>query len=75
VVTLKLAVVAFAAIATVAGTVAADGLLLVSVIKAPAAGAGPFSVNVPVDQVPPTTDVGRREIDNRVAAVTVKDAL
>jgi hypothetical protein len=52
----KVAVVAPAATVTVAGTVAAV-LLLESVTEALAAAA-PFSVTVPVDDVPPVTDVG-----------------
>jgi hypothetical protein len=65
--------VAFAAIVTLVGTVA-TALLLPSVTSAPPAGAGPFSVTVPVDALPPRTDVGLNVTELRVAAVTVKVA-
>jgi len=58
VLTVNVAVVAFAATVTFAGTVAAAVLLLASVTTAPPAGAGPFSVTVPVDEVPPVTELG-----------------
>jgi hypothetical protein len=64
--------VAFAAIVTLVGTVATA--LLPSVTSAPPAGAGPFSVTVPVDALPPRTDVGLNVTELRVAAVTVKVA-
>jgi hypothetical protein len=60
--------VAFGAIVTLVGTLA-TALLLPSVISAPAAGAGPFSVTVPVDAVPPRTDVGLNVTELSVAAV------
>jgi hypothetical protein len=75
VVTLNVAVVAFGAIVTLAGTLAAALLLLPSVTSAPPAGAGPFSVTVPVDELPPRTDVGRSLTELRFAAVTVKVAV
>ena len=65
--------VAFPAIVTLVGTVA-TALLLPSVTSAPPAGAGPFSVTVPVDALPPRTDVGLNVTELRVAAVTVKVA-
>jgi hypothetical protein len=58
VVTAKVALVAPAAIVTLAGTRAAVVLLLESVTCAPPAGAGPLNVTVPVDEFPPTTLVG-----------------
>jgi hypothetical protein len=75
VVTVKVAVVAFAATVTLDGTLAAVVLLLDRVTTAPPAGAGPFNVTVPVDGVPPTTDVGLRLTELSVAAVTVKLAV
>ena len=71
VVTVKVAVVAFAATVTLAGTWAAAVLLLDSITTAPA-GAGPLSVIVPIEEVLPTTDVGLRLTEISTAAVTVK---
>src|SRR2546428_606792 len=51
------ALLAPAGTVTLPGTVAA-GLLLDSVTGAPPAGAGPFSVTVPVELLPPVTVVG-----------------
>ena len=75
VVTLNVAVVAFGAMVTPAGTLAAAVLLLPSVTSAPPAGAGPFSVTVPVDELPPRTDVVLNVTELSVAAVTVKVAV
>jgi len=58
VVTVKLALLAPAATVTLAGTVAAPVLLLVSVTTAPPVGAAPLNVTVPCDVFPPTTLVG-----------------
>jgi hypothetical protein len=74
VVTVNVAVVAFGAIVTLAGTLAAAVLLLPSVTSAPPAGAGPLSVTVPVAEFPPRTDVGRSVTELSAAAVTVKVA-
>jgi hypothetical protein len=74
VVTLNVAVVAPEPIMTLLGTVATAVLVLLSVTNAPAAGAGPFSVTVPVDELPPRTDVGLKATELSVAAVTVKIA-
>jgi hypothetical protein len=65
------AVVAPAAIVTLAGTFAAEVLLLPRVTAAPPAGAGPFSVTVLVALFPPTTEVGFRLNDESVGAFTV----
>jgi hypothetical protein len=72
VVTAKVAVVALAATVTLAGTCAADVLLLDSVTNAPPAGAGPFSVTMPVEELPPSTDEGLRLTEASAAAATVK---
>ena len=58
VVTVKVALLAPAATVTLAGTVAADVLLLVSDTIAPPLGAGPVSVTVPCEGLPPTTVLG-----------------
>ena len=57
VVTVKVALVALAVTLTLAGTVAAL-LLLCSETEMPPVGAGPVRVTVPVEELPPTTDVG-----------------
>jgi hypothetical protein len=75
VVTGNVAVVAFAATVTLAGTVEAAVLLLDSVTTAPAAGAGPFNVTVPVVEVPPITEVGLKLTEVNVVAVTVRVAV
>jgi hypothetical protein len=49
----NVAVVAFAGMVTLVGTLAAERLLLLKVISAPLAGAGPFRVTLPVDGEPP----------------------
>jgi hypothetical protein len=71
VVTANVADVAFAATATVAGTWAPAVLLLVSATTAPAGGAAPVRVTVPVEEDPPTTLVGLSEIEDSVAGFTV----
>ena len=75
VVAVNVAVVAPAATVTLAGTCAAAVLLLESVTTAPPTGAGPFNITVPVDGFPPTTDVGLKLTELRVAAVTVSVAV
>lgn len=72
VVMVKVAVLAPAAIVTLAGTCAADVLLLLRVTTAPPDGVGPLSVTVPVELLPPTTDVGLLVIDDSVGALTVR---
>ena len=75
VLTAKVAVVLLAGIVTDAGTAATELLLLESNIVAPLAGAGPLSVTVPVDGLPPGSEVGRNDTELRVAAVTVNAAV
>ena len=75
VVTGNVAVVAFGATVTLAGTCAAAVLLLDSVTTAPPAGASPFSVTVPVEVLPPVTVVGLSVTELKVAAVTVNVAV
>ena len=55
--------------------VAADVLLLVRVTTAPPDGAGPVKVTVPVDEVPPITELGLRLTEVSAAAVTVRVAV
>jgi hypothetical protein len=61
-----------AGMVTCAGTLAAVELLLESVNKAPPAGAGPLSVTVPCDEVPPATLVGLSVMDTNLGAFTVR---
>ena len=58
------------------GTVATDGLLLVRLTTAPPSGAGPLSVTVPVEKLPPTTLPGTnvRVLNAGAAGVTVRPA-
>ena len=75
--TVNVAVVAPAATVTLPGTWAAAVLLLESITRAPPAGAGPFSVTVPVEETPPSTDVGFRltVLSTATGAVTVSVAV
>src|SRR3989449_1057233 len=70
VLTVKVALVAPSSTVTLAGTVAAAVLLLESVTCAPPAGAGPLSVTVPVEGLPPVTLVGFKLRERRVTAWT-----
>jgi hypothetical protein len=63
------------AMVTLVGTCATDVLLLCSATTAPPAGAAPVKVIVPVELAPPTTAVGLLVIEERLAALTVKDAV
>jgi len=75
VVTVKVAVVAFAATVTLAGTCAAAVLLLERVTTAPTDGAGPVKVTVPVEEFPPMTEAGVSVTELSVEAVTVRLAV
>jgi len=66
--TVKVALVAPAGTVTPDGTVATVASLLDKETSAPPLGAGPLSVTVPVDEVPPVTLVGVRVREARVAA-------
>ena len=79
VLTVNIALVAPAAIVTLAGTLAAAVLLLDSVTCAPPDGAGPLKVTVPVEEFPPVTLAGLIVKEVRVgrgggAGVTVSEA-
>jgi len=61
---------------TLGDTWAAVALLLERVTVAPPDGAGPFRVTVPVELLPPVTDVGFSVTEDRVTAgFTVKVAV
>ena len=66
--TVKVVLVAPAATVTLAGTLAAAVLLLVSVTTAPPAGAAALKVAVPVEKLPPTTLVGFTDTADKLAA-------
>jgi hypothetical protein len=74
-VTVNVAVVAAAATATLAGTEAAAALSLLSVTTAPPVGAAALRVTVPVDVLPPVTDVGFKPTELTTGGVTVKMAV
>lgn len=75
VLTVNVAVAEPAVTVTLAGTVATAELLLDSVTLAPPAGAGPLRVTVPVEVLPPRTDVGFKVTELSVGMVTVRDAV
>ena len=72
--TVKVTLVAPGGTVTLAGTVAAV-LLLESVTGAPAAGAGPLSVTVPVEEVPPVTLARFRVNEEGIGGITVSEAV
>lgn len=74
VVTVKVVDLAPTATVTVGGTVAIAVLLLVRATTMPPVGAGPLSVTVPVDGLPPTTLVGFTATEDNVAGVTIRVA-
>jgi hypothetical protein len=75
VVTAKVAVVLPAATVTEAGTVAAAVLLLDKVTVAPLVGAAAANVTVPVDVVPPVTEVGLKLSELKEIGATVRVAV
>ena len=76
VLTVKVAVMPPVGTVTLAGTVATLVLLLERATTAPPLGAGPLSVTVPVEELPPVTLVGLRVSEESVggAGVTVSEA-
>jgi hypothetical protein len=70
----KVALVAPAGTVTLPATVAAE-LLLDSVTGAPPAGAGPFSLTVPVELLPPVTVVGLTLSELGMGGITVSEAV
>src|SRR5947209_17946356 len=75
VVTVTVALVGPAATVTVAGTEPTDASLLDRETAAPPAGAGPFNVAVPTEEVAPVTFVTLRASADRLGAKTVSDAV
>src|SRR6267143_172197 len=71
---LKLALVPPAGTVTLEGTVAALVLLLESVTCPPPAGAGAFSVTVPVEELPPVTLARLTVSDETIGGITVSVA-
>ena len=72
VVTVNVAEVALGATVTLAGTCAAEVLLLERVTTAPPAGAGPLSVTIPVEVAPAGKEDGLKVTEPSTAAVTVR---
>jgi len=57
------------------GTEATLELLLDRETTAPPLGAGPFRVTVPVEELPPVTDVGLSASEERTGGITVSEAV
>jgi len=74
VVTVNVAVLAFAGTVMLTGTATSE-LLLLSATKAPEEGAGPFRVTVPLDELPPTTEFGLKVSEVTWGGVTVNPAV
>lgn len=74
VLTVKVAVVEYAGMVTLEGTMAANPLLLDKNTTAPPAGAGPSSVTVPVEEPPPVTLDGLSVRDRSVGDWTTSEA-
>jgi hypothetical protein len=75
VLTVKMAFVAPGGTVTVDGTVATPVLLLERTTTAPPLGAGPFSVTVALDELPPVTVAGLSVSDVGAGGVTVSEAV
>jgi len=76
VVMVKVALIAPLGTVTLAGTVATPGLLLDRETSAPPLLAGPVSVTVPVEELPPVTLTGFRLSEERLmAGITVSEAV
>lgn len=72
VVAVKVAEVVLAVMFTLRGTVAP--VVLCSETEMPLAGAGPVKVTVPVDELPPTTEVGFIVTEASAGGLTVSTA-
>ena len=75
VLTVNVALVEPAGMVTLEATVAADVLLLDSDTGAPPAGAGPFRVTVPTEELPPMTLDGFSVSETSTGGITVSDAV
>ena len=74
VVTVNVMLLAPAGMVAVAGTRATAVLLVLTATTAPEGGAAPFSVRVPVEDVPPVTVVGFKVTEVKEATVTLSIA-
>jgi hypothetical protein len=74
VLTVKVAVVEYAGMVTLEGTMAANPLLLDKNTTAPPAGAGPSSVTVPVEEPPPVMLEGFNVSDMSTGGRTISEA-